>query len=231
MGTVHPRRPSLKSILKKTSKYDTHDEVVPESYNTSSSPPAAGHRRRHREDRHPHVSQLASMLKPTHDEEDSEDEVDTEPRTPKVLNKSTPGVSSAVDCFTEPPPTPLDSPLEDHVEELFNYQGQVVTRSAMELLEMEDEIAARGGLYERDGVVMTASALSLLQAQEAMARADTAGQGEWGRESAPRCLQIDPDIPADLMLASSRSTITYSRRMGRYPVRHLPQWFLVRHRS
>ncbi|KAH8077859.1 hypothetical protein HD553DRAFT_346517 [Filobasidium floriforme] len=180
MGTVDPRRPSLKSILKKTSKYDTHDEVGPEPTDTSDPPPAAGHRHRHHRDKHPHVSQLASMLKPTHDEEDSEDEVDTEPRTPKVLNKSTPGVSSAVDCFTEPPPTPLDSPLEDHEEELFNYQGQVVTRSAMELLEMEDEIAARGGLYERDGVVMTASALSLLQAQEAMARADTAGQGEWG---------------------------------------------------
>jgi hypothetical protein len=197
MGTVDPRRPSLKSILKKTSKYDTHTEVVPQSSNTSSSPPPEADRHRHRRDKHPHVSQLASILKPTHDEEDSEDEVDTEPRTPKVLNKSTPGVSSAVDCFTEPPPTPLDSPLEDHEEELFNYQGQVVTRSAMELLEMEDEIAARGGLYERDGVVMTASALSLLQAQEAMARADTAGQGEWGRESAARLLHIDPDIPAD----------------------------------
>ena len=197
MGTVDPRRPSLKSILKKTSKYDTHDEVVPKSSNTPSSPPPEADRHRHREDKHPHVSQLASMLKPTHDEEDSEEEVDTEPRTPKVLNKSTPGVSSAVDCFTEPPSTPLDSPLEDHPEELFNYQGQVVTRSAMELLEMEDEIAARGGLYERDGIVMTASALSLLQAQEAMARADTAGQGEWGRESVPRCLPIAPDVPAD----------------------------------
>lgn len=197
MGTVDQRRPSLKSILKKTSKYDTHDEVVPEPTDTSSPPPPKGDRHRHRADKHPHVSQLASMLKPTHDEEDSEDEVDTEPRTPKVLNKSTPGVSSAVDCFTEPPPTPLDSPLEDHEEELFNYQGQVVTRSAMELLEMEDEIAARGGLYERDGVVMTASALSLLQAQEAMARADTAGQGEWGRESAARCLHITPDAPAN----------------------------------
>jgi hypothetical protein len=197
MGTVDPRRSSLKSILKKTSKYDTHDEVRPEPTDTSDPPPAAGHRQRHREDKLPHVSQLASMLLPNYDEEDSEDEVDTEPRTPKVPNKSTPDVSSAVDCFTEPPPTPLDSPLEDHEEELFNYQGQVVTRSAMELLEMEDEIAARGGLYERDGVVMTASALSLLQAQEAMARADTAGQGEWGRESAPRWLHIAPDAPAN----------------------------------
>jgi hypothetical protein len=197
MGTVDPRRPNLKSILKKTSKYDAHDEVGPGPTDTSSPPPPEADRHRHLRDKHPHVSQLASMLKPNYDEEDSEDEVDTEPRTPKVLNKSTPGVSSAVDCFTEPPPTPLDSPLEDHEEELFNYQGQVVTRSAMELLEMEDEIAARGGLYERDGVVMTASALSLLQAQEAMARADTAGQGEWGRESAPRCLDIAPDVPAD----------------------------------
>jgi hypothetical protein len=223
MGTVDPRRPSLKSILKKTSKYDTHTEVVPESSNTSASPPPEADRHRHRRDKHPHVSQLASMLKPNYDEEDSEDEVDTKPRTPKVLNKSTPGVSSAVDCFTEPPPTPLDSPLEDHEEELFNYQGQVVTRSAMELLEMEDEIAARGGLYERDGVVMTASALSLLQAQEAMARADTAGQGEWGRESVARCLPIAPDVPADADGCLVRSTSTYSRRMGRYPVRHLPR--------
>lgn len=161
---MHPR-PKLKSILKKTSKYDTH----------VATPEEASKR-----DKHPHATKLASMLKPT-EEEDDETEVDTAQHTPKVINQSTPGVSSSTQCFTEPPVTPPESPMEDHPE-LFNYHDQVVTRSAMELLEMEDEIAARGGLFERDGIVMTASALSLLQAQEAMARADTAGQGEWGRE-------------------------------------------------
>jgi hypothetical protein len=63
---------------------------------------------------------------------------------------------------------------------LFNYNGQVVTRSAMELLEEEADMIERG-LYERDGVIMTASALSLLQAQEAMGKVDSAGHGEWGR--------------------------------------------------
>lgn len=74
------------------------------------------------------------------------------------------------------------APEPEEEPEFYNYNGQVVTRSAMELLELEDKIEARGGLFERDGVVMTASALSLLQAQEAMARGDTAGQGEWGRK-------------------------------------------------
>ncbi|KAI5450271.1 hypothetical protein NCC49_003288 [Naganishia albida] len=50
----------------------------------------------------------------------------------------------------------------------------------MELLETEDRLVARGGLFERDGMILTASALSLLQAQEAMDRADSAGQGEYG---------------------------------------------------
>lgn len=96
--------------------------------------------------------------------------------------------SSVATCFDgsgQEPQIDEDGNQDDDGDspKLFNYHGQVVTRSAMELLELEDEIAARGGLFERDGVVMTASALSLLQAQEAMARADTAGQGEWGRES------------------------------------------------
>lgn len=52
----------------------------------------------------------------------------------------------------------------------------------MELLEAEDRLAAKGGLFERDGLILTASALSLLQAQEAMERADSAGQGEYGRK-------------------------------------------------
>ena len=174
--------PKLKSILKKTSKYDRTG--------------------------YPHVAKLASVLKPTQ-EEDDDDDMDTEPHTPKIIDKSTPGVSSAVDCFIEPPGTPPpESPLEDHPE-LFNYHDQVVTRSAMELLEMEDEIAARGGLFERDGVIMTASALSLLQAQEAMAWADTAGQGEWGRKC---CAMSAVDVEI-----ADRSRLLPSRRVGWYP--------------
>jgi hypothetical protein len=154
-----PRK--LKSILKATSKYATEE------------PPKD-------DEDHPHHGGLSTLLASRHDRYDDHDPTPESPRTPKIT-KRTPGVTSATDCFTEPPGTPV-IPDEEDYPELFNYHGQVVTRSAMELLEMEDEIAARGGLYERDGIVMTASALSLLQAQEAMARADTAGQGEWGRE-------------------------------------------------
>ncbi len=74
---------------------------------------------------------------------------------------------------------------------LFNYNGQVVTRSAMELLEEEEDMIARG-VYERDGVLMTASALSLLQAQEMMQRGDSAGHGAWGRRL-PRDLVADDE--------------------------------------
>ena len=173
----------LISILKKTSKYDRTE--------------------------HSHVAKLASFLKPTQEEDDDED-VETEPHTPKIIDKLTPGVSPAVDCFTEPPGTPPpDLPVEDHPE-LFNYHDQVVTRSAMELLEMEDEIAARGGLFERDGVIMTASALSLLQAQEAIALADTAGQGEWGR----KCRAM-PAVGTDVADGVRSSP---SRRVGWYSV-------------
>lgn len=77
---------------------------------------------------------------------------------------------------------PITKVTDDPEPELYNYNGQVVTRSAMELLEKEDQLAAKGGLFERDGVIMTASALSLLQAQEAMDRSDSAGQGEYGRK-------------------------------------------------
>jgi hypothetical protein len=148
----------LKSILKKTSKYDPQDDE---------------------DATHQHHGGLQTLLTGSNDRYDDDELSAVEaPRTPKI-NKQTKGVVSAVDCFTEPPGTPV-IPEEEDYPELFNYHGQVVTRSAMELLEMEDEIAARGGLFERDGIVMTASALSLLQAQEAMTRADTAGQGEWG---------------------------------------------------
>jgi hypothetical protein len=160
--TEAPRK--LKSILKTTSKYATEETQPEETVDQS----------------HPHHGGLSTLLASRHDRYEDDDPTPESPRTPRIT-KRTPGVFSATDCFTEPPGTPV-IPEEEDYPELFNYHGQVVTRSAMELLEMEDEIAARGGLYERDGIVMTASALSLLQAQEAMARADTAGQGEWGRE-------------------------------------------------
>lgn len=89
---------------------------------------------------------------------------------------------SSAECFTSgPAPRAPKEPEPD--SELYNYKGQVVTRSGMELLEAEDRLAAKGGLFERDGMILTASALSLLQAQEAMDRADSAGQGEYGRKS------------------------------------------------
>lgn len=91
------------------------------------------------------------------------------------------GVLSSAECFTSERRHRAPKELEPEPE-LYNYKGQVVTRSAIELLEAEDRLAAKGGLFERDGVIMTASALSLIQAQEAMDRADSAGQGEYGRE-------------------------------------------------
>ena len=142
-----PRK--LKSILKTTSKYATEE-----------APAAQESENRHHQ---PHHGGLSTLLVSRHDRYDEDDPTPESPRTPRIT-KRTPGVSSAADCFTEPPGTPV-VPEEEDYPELFNYHGQVVTRSAMELLEMEDEIAARGGLYERDGIVMTASALSLLQAQ------------------------------------------------------------------
>jgi hypothetical protein len=105
-----------------------------------------------------------------------------EDKSIKELPTSHRPATSIATCFDGPPIYAKGSPVSEEVPELYNFHGQVVIRSAMELLEEEEAIAARGGLYERDGVIMTASALSLLQAQEAMARADTSGQGDWGRE-------------------------------------------------
>ena len=104
-----------------------------------------------------------------------------ESNNPISATKAAEGVLSSAECFTSERSSaaPMNSEPEP---ELYNYKGQVVTRSAIELLEAEDRLAAKGGLFERDGVIMTASALSLLQAQEALDRADSAGQGDYGRE-------------------------------------------------
>jgi hypothetical protein len=101
---------------------------------------------------------------------------------PISTTKAAKGVLSSAECFTsDPAPRARKEPEPE--PELYNYKGQIVTRSAMELLEAEDRLAAKGGLFERDGMILTGSALSLLQAQEAMDRADSAGQGEYGRKS------------------------------------------------
>lgn len=120
------------------------------------------------------TQKLKSILKPTTGKE-------KESSYPISATKAAKGVLSSAECFRSECPTPIGKGPEMQPE-LYNYKGQVVTRSAMELLEAEDRLAAKGGLFERDGVIMTASALSLLQAQEAMDRADSAGQGEYGRE-------------------------------------------------
>lgn len=99
----------------------------------------------------------------------------------QAATKTLKGALSSTDCFTSPRAQATAKEPEPEPE-LYNYRGQVVTRSAMELLEAEDRLIARGGLFERDGMILTASALSLLQAQEAMDRADSAGQGEYGRK-------------------------------------------------
>lgn len=99
-----------------------------------------------------------------------------------------PGVHSSVTAFaanrgqTSLPPPDSEEEEAEPEPELYNYDGMVVTASAMELLEREDQIERRGGLFERDGVVMTASALSLLQAQERMDRMDSSGQ-DWGPDT------------------------------------------------
>jgi hypothetical protein len=100
-------------------------------------------------------------------------------RPPSRAASAVSSVGTAVTARTSPEGDE-DDEGSDSGPSLFNYNGQVVTRSAMELLEEEEEMIKRG-LYERDGVIMTASALSLLQAQEAMERGDSAGHGEWGR--------------------------------------------------
>ena len=120
------------------------------------------------------TKKLKSILKPTSGKEKKNN-------YPISPTKAAKGVLSSAECFMSEYPTPIAKAPEIGPE-LYNYRGQVVTRSAMELLEAEDRLAAKGGLFERDGVIMTASALSLLQAQEAMDRADSAGQGEYGRE-------------------------------------------------
>jgi hypothetical protein len=140
------------------------------------------------------VDKVKSILKPTHAR-------DGRIITPISATTSAKGVYSSKECFTTPP-VPIAKAIEEPEPELYNYNGQVVTRSAMELLEKEDLLAAKGGLFERDGVVMTASALSLLQAQEALDRADSAGQGEYGRE---RVLFVCDTVCANLMTSMQRT--------------------------
>jgi hypothetical protein len=115
------------------------------------------------------------MLKPSAN-------VPRERHHPVPAGNSAKGVLSSTDCFTTPP-APISKKEPEPEPELYNYKGQVVTRSAIELLEAEDRLASKGGLFERDGLILTASALSLLQAQEAMDRSDSAGQGEYGRKT------------------------------------------------
>jgi hypothetical protein len=118
---------------------------------------------------------IKSILKPSSNKA-------RESNYPISTTKAVKGVLSSAECFTSDPAPRVRKEPEPEPE-LYNYKGQVVTRSAMELLEAEDRLAAKGGLFERDGMILTGSALSLLQAQEAMDRADSAGQGEYGRKS------------------------------------------------
>lgn len=121
------------------------------------------------------TQKVKSILKPS-------GHVPKESKHPVSTTQAVKGVLSSTECFTNPSAPAIRKEPEPEPE-LYNYKGQVVTRSAMELLEAEDRLAAKGGLFERDGMILTASALSLLQAQEAMYRSDSAGQGEYGRES------------------------------------------------
>ncbi|KAJ9103050.1 hypothetical protein QFC21_002472 [Naganishia friedmannii] len=123
------------------------------------------------------MDKVKSILKPTHAKDDKL-------AAPISVRTRAENVYSSKQCFTTPP-VPIAQVPVDAEPELYNYNGQVVTRSAMELLEKEDQLAAKGGLFERDGLIMTASALSLLQAQEAMDRSDSAGQGEYGPSKQP----------------------------------------------
>ncbi len=101
----------------------------------------------------------------------------------KISASRAASVASSIGTAVTAKTTQSDDADDDDAElepQLYNWEGQVVTESAMELLEEEARLVERG-LYERDGVLITASALSLLQAQEMLERGDSAGHGEWGR--------------------------------------------------
>jgi hypothetical protein len=90
---------------------------------------------------------IKSILKPSSNKA-------RESNYPISTTKAVKGVLSSAECFTSDPAPRVRKEPEPEPE-LYNYKGQVVTRSAMELLEAEDRLAAKGGLFERDGMILT----------------------------------------------------------------------------